>query len=166
MLFDLVNKIMTKSALRHLINESHRKVGIKSTVILADRLKDLGYEYATISGISIAMKDMVIPSNKGKIINEAETEVKKIEDQYVDGLITAGEKYNKVVDIWAQSTEDVASEMMTEMAVERVDSPETGPTDVSSFNAVYMMSDSGARGSKGPDAAVGRHEGAHGKAVG
>ncbi|MCP4578010.1 MAG: DNA-directed RNA polymerase subunit beta' [Deltaproteobacteria bacterium] len=146
--FELVNKIMTKSALRHLINESHRKVGIKSTVILADRLKDLGYKYATISGISIAMKDMVIPSSKETIIHEAENEVKKIEEQWVDGLITAGEKYNKVVDIWAQSTEDVASEMMTEMAVERIDSPETGPTEVSSFNAVYMMADSGARGSK------------------
>ncbi len=146
--FELVNKIMTKSALRHLINESHRKVGIKSTVILADRLKDLGYKYATISGISIAMKDMVIPSSKETIIHEAENEVKKIEEQWVDGLITAGEKYNKVVDIWAQSTEDVASEMMTEMAVERIDSPKTGPTEVSSFNAVYMMADSGARGSK------------------
>jgi DNA-directed RNA polymerase subunit beta' len=146
--FELVNKIMTKSALRHLINESHRKVGIKSTVILADRLKDLGYKYATISGISIAMKDMVIPSSKETIINDAESEVKKIEDQYVDGLITSGEKYNKVVDIWAQSTENVASEMMKEMAVERIDSPEAGPTDVSSFNAVYMMADSGARGSK------------------
>ena len=147
-LFDLVNKIMTKSALRHLINESHRKVGIKATVILADRLKDIGYKYATISGISIAMKDMVIPSSKETIIHEAENEVKKIEEQWVDGLITAGEKYNKVVDIWAQSTEDVASEMMKEMSVERIDSSESGPTDVSSFNAVHMMSDSGARGSK------------------
>ena len=146
--FELVNKIMTKTALRHLINESHRKVGIKSTVILADRLKDLGYKYATISGISIAMKDMVIPSSKETIIHEAEDEVKKIEAQWVDGLITAGEKYNKVVDIWAQSTEDVASEMMKEMALERIDSPKTGPTEVSSFNAVYMMADSGARGSK------------------
>ena len=146
--FELVNKVMTKTALRHLINESHRKAGIKATVILADRLKDIGYKYATLSGISIAMKDMVIPSSKETIIHEAENEVKKIEEQWVDGLITAGEKYNKVVDIWAQSTEDVASEMMTEMAVERIDSPETGPTEVSSFNAVYMMADSGARGSK------------------
>ena len=146
--FELVNKIMTKSALRHLINESHRKAGIKATVILADRLKDLGYKYATLSGISIAMKDMVIPSKKETIINDAENEVKKIEDQYVDGLITSGEKYNKVVDIWAQSTENVAAEMMKEMAVERIDSPHGGPMDISSFNAVYMMSDSGARGSK------------------
>jgi len=147
MSFELVNKVMTKAALRHLINESHRKAGIKATVILADRLKDLGYEYATRSGISIAMKDMVIPSEKETIIHEAENEVKKIEDQYVDGLITSGEKYNKVVDIWAQATEDVASEMMKGMAVERIDTG-SGPTDVTSFNAVYMMSDSGARGSK------------------
>jgi len=146
--FELVNKVMTKKALRELINESHRKVGIKATVILADRLKDLGYKYATLSGISIAMKDMVIPSGKETIITEAENEVKRIEDQYVDGLITSGEKYNKVVDIWAQSTENVAAEMMKEMAVERIDSPDAGPTDVTSFNAVYMMSDSGARGSK------------------
>ena len=146
--FELVNKVMTKTALRHLINESHRKVGIKATVILADRLKDIGYKYATISGISIAMKDMVIPSEKETIIHEAENEVKKIEEQYVDGLITSGEKYNKVVDIWSQSTENVAAEMMKEMAVKRIDSPESGLTDVASFNAVYMMSDSGARGSK------------------
>ncbi|MCD6295121.1 MAG: DNA-directed RNA polymerase subunit beta', partial [Deltaproteobacteria bacterium] len=107
-----------------------------------------GYKYATISGISIAMKDMVIPSEKETIIHEAENEVKKIEEQYVDGLITSGEKYNKVVDIWSQSTENVAAEMMKEMAVKRIDSPELGLTDVASFNAVYMMSDSGARGSK------------------
>ena len=146
--FELVNQIMTKKALRNLINESHRKAGIKATVILADRLKDLGYKYATHSGISIAMKDMVIPSGKESIISEAENEVKKIEDQYVDGLITSGEKYNKVVDIWAQSTENVAAEMMKEMAVENVVRPDGNPAEISSFNAVYMMSDSGARGSK------------------
>ena len=146
--FELVNQIMTKKALRNLINESHRKAGIKATVILADRLKDLGYKYATHSGISIAMKDMVIPSGKESIISGAENEVKKIEDQYVDGLITSGEKYNKVVDIWAQSTENVAAEMMKEMAVENVVRPDGSPAEISSFNAVYMMSDSGARGSK------------------
>ena len=146
--FELVNQTMTKKALRNLINESHRKAGIKATVILADRLKDLGYKYATHSGISIAMKDMVIPSGKESIISEAENEVRKIEDQYVDGLITSGEKYNKVVDIWAQSTENVAAEMMKEMAVEKVVRPDGDAAEVSSFNAVYMMSDSGARGSK------------------
>ncbi|EFK10502.1 DNA-directed RNA polymerase, beta' subunit [delta proteobacterium NaphS2] len=146
--FELVNQVMTKKALRNLINESHRKAGIKATVILADRLKDLGYKYATHSGISIAMKDMVIPSGKESIISEAENEVRKIEDQYVDGLITSGEKYNKVVDIWAQSTENVAAEMMKEMAVENVVRPDGNSAEISSFNAVYMMSDSGARGSK------------------
>lgn len=146
--FDLMNRVMTKKELRSLVNESYRTVGIKSTVILADRLKDIGYKYATISGISIAMKDMEVPSKKEKIIEQAESEVKKIDDQYVSGLITEGEKYNKVVDIWAQSTENVASEMMKEMAIEEIMGPEGSKMAVASFNPIYMMSDSGARGSK------------------
>jgi len=146
--FDLMNKVMTKKELRSLVNESYRTVGIKSTVILADRLKDIGYKYATLSGISIAMKDMEIPSGKEKIIEQAETEVRKIDDQYTSGLITEGEKYNKVVDIWAQSTENVASEMMKEMALDEIIGPDKNKIPVSSFNSIYMMSDSGARGSK------------------
>ncbi|MFH1242589.1 MAG: DNA-directed RNA polymerase subunit beta' [Pseudomonadota bacterium] len=146
--FSLINKVLTKRELRSLINESHRKAGIKATVIFADRLKDVGYKYATLSGISIAMKDMVIPSSKERIIERAEAEVRKIDDQYVGGLITDGEKYNKVVDIWAQSTEDVASEMMREMAIEQVEGPGNKKVEVDSFNPIYMMSDSGARGSK------------------
>ncbi|OQX65253.1 MAG: DNA-directed RNA polymerase subunit beta' [Desulfococcus sp. 4484_242] len=146
--FELVNKVMTKKELRFLINESHRKAGIKATVILGDRLKDIGYKYATLSGISISMKDMVIPSGKERIIQEAEKEVKRIEDQYIDGLITDGEKYNKVVDIWAKSTESVAAEMMKEMEMEVVEGPGGQKKVVSGFNPVYMMSDSGARGSK------------------
>ena len=146
--FDLLNKTMSKTELRALINESYREAGTKSTVILADRLKDVGYKYATLSGISIAMKDMVVPSRKGKIIEKAENEVKKIEDQYISGLITDGEKYNKVVDIWAQSTEDVASEMMEEMAVEDMLGPRNKKVRTNSLNPIFMMSDSGARGSK------------------
>ncbi|MCD6561732.1 MAG: DNA-directed RNA polymerase subunit beta' [Deltaproteobacteria bacterium] len=146
--FDLVNKDMSKKELRSLINDHFRRAGTKSTVILADRLKDIGYEYATKSGISISMKDMVIPSRKGDIVEHAENEVKKIDEQYVNGLITDGEKYNKVVDIWSQSTEDVATEMMKEMATERVDIPGKGLIDVKSFNPIFMMSESGARGSK------------------
>jgi len=146
--FELVNKVMTKKELRFLINESHRKAGIKATVILGDRLKDIGYKYATLSGISISMKDMVIPSAKERIIQEAEKEVKRIEEQYIDGLITDGEKYNKVVDIWAKSTESVAAEMMKEMEMEEVEGPGGQKKVVSGFNPVYMMSDSGARGSK------------------
>ncbi|MBN1277644.1 MAG: DNA-directed RNA polymerase subunit beta' [Deltaproteobacteria bacterium] len=146
--FDLLNRTMSKKELRHLINESYRRAGIKTTVILADRLKDIGYKYATLSGISISMNDMVIPSKKSLIIEKAENETKRIEDQYISGLITDGEKYNKVVDIWSQSTEDVAAEMMKEIAVEVVEDPEKGRTEISSFNPIYMMSDSGARGSK------------------
>ncbi len=146
--FSLVNKVLTKKELRFLINESHRRAGIKATVIFADKLKDVGYKYATQSGISISMKDMVIPSNKQEIIEKAEKEVRKIDDQYIGGLITDGEKYNKVVDIWAQSTEDVASAMMREMAIEKIAGPKNKKVEVNSFNPIHMMSDSGARGSK------------------
>jgi DNA-directed RNA polymerase subunit beta' len=146
--FDLLNRTMTKKELRTLINESYRRAGIKATVLLADRLKDVGYKYATLSGISISMKDMVIPSRKEQILRKAEAETKKIDDQYTSGLITDGEKYNKVVDIWAQSTEDVASEMMKEMAIEEFEGPDHQKIKSTSFNPIYMMSDSGARGSK------------------
>ena len=146
--FALINKIMSKKELRHLINESYRRAGIKSTVILGDRLKDMGYKYATLSGISISIEDMVIPSKKGQIIERAEKEAKSIDEQYLSGLITDGEKYNKVVDIWAQSTEDVALEMIKEMAIEKVVGPGNKKDQVISFNPIYMMSDSGARGSK------------------
>ncbi len=146
--FDLINMVMTKKELRNLINKSYRMAGIKATVILADRLKDIGFKYATLSGISIALKDMKIPTKKEDIITKAENDVKMIDDQYTRGLITEGEKYNKVVDIWSQATEDVASEMMKEMAVEEVMNPEDDKTPATSFNSIYMMSDSGARGSK------------------
>ena len=146
--FALINKVMAKKELRSLINESYRRAGIKSTVILGDRLKDMGYKYATISGMSISIKDMVIPSRKGEIIERAENEAKNIDDQYISGLITDGEKYNKVVDIWSQSTEDVASEMIKEMALEEVRGPGNKRQKTNSFNPIYMMSDSGARGSK------------------
>jgi DNA-directed RNA polymerase subunit beta' len=146
--FSLLNKVMSKKELRWLINESYRRAGTKSTVILADRLKDIGYKYATLSGISISMNDMVIPSKKGEILEKAENEVRNIDNQYTSGLITDGEKYNKVVDIWAQSTETVASEMMKEMAVEEIVGPGKKKVQVNSFNPIYMMSDSGARGSK------------------
>jgi len=146
--FSLLNKVMSKKELRDLINIFYRSSGIKATVILADRLKDVGYKYATMSGLSIGIQDMVIPEKKSSIINKAETEVKKIDDQYVSGLITDGEKYNKVVDIWAQSTEQVASEMMKDMALENIKGPDNEELETNSFNAIYMMSDSGARGSK------------------
>ncbi|MGD8230105.1 MAG: DNA-directed RNA polymerase subunit beta', partial [Desulfobacteraceae bacterium] len=146
--YPIINKVMTKKVLRVLINESYRRKGIKATVILSDRLKDIGYKYATLSGVSISMKDMAIPSRKTEIIEHSEKEVKKIDDQYKGGLITDGEKYNKVVDIWAQSTETIAAEMMSEMAKEEVKGPKGQKAKANSFNPIYMMSDSGARGSK------------------
>jgi DNA-directed RNA polymerase subunit beta' len=146
--FSFINKVMNKKELRGLINECYRRAGIKATVILSDRLKDMGYKYATRSGISISIKDMTIPSQKSRIIEKAEKEVKKIDDQYKGGLITDGEKYNKAVDIWAQSTEQIASEMMKEMGVEEVEGPDGKKTRTESFNSIYMMSDSGSRGSK------------------
>lgn len=146
--FALINQVMSKKELRSLINESYRKAGIKSTVILGDRLKDMGYKYATFSGMSIAIKDMTIPFVKGEIIERAENEVNNIDDQYINGLITDGEKYNKVVDIWSQATEDVASEMIKEMALDEVRGPGNKRKKTNSFNPIYMMSDSGARGSK------------------
>jgi DNA-directed RNA polymerase subunit beta' len=146
--FSYINKVMNKRELRNLINECYRNEGIKATVILSDKLKDLGYKYATLSGISISIQDMRIPTNKPLIIEKAEEEVRKIDKQYQGGLITDGEKYNKVVDIWAQSTEKIASEMMKEMGSEELDGPGGTKAKTDSFNPIYMMSDSGSRGSK------------------
>ncbi|SMC28193.1 DNA-directed RNA polymerase subunit beta' [Desulfacinum hydrothermale DSM 13146] len=146
--FSMVNKVMNKKALLELIDYSYRTAGEKATVILADRLKDLGYQQATRSGISISIKDMIVPEKKAEIISDAFDLVREIERQYNEGLITEGEKYNKVVDIWAKATEDVAGEMMKEMAVEEVSSPDGQSVESTSFNPIFMMADSGARGSK------------------
>ena len=146
--FEMVNKVLTKKGLRDMIGDCYRSLGTKATVILADQLKDMGYRYATMSGISISKRDMVTPKRKQEIIEEAEREVGKIENQYSDGLITDGEKYNKVVDIWTKATESVSSEMMDEMAAEEVLGHDSEASTSESFNPIYMMSDSGARGSK------------------
>jgi DNA-directed RNA polymerase subunit beta' len=156
--FDLINGTMTKKEIRKLIAHSYRKCGIKSTVIFADQLKNLGYRFATQAGISISIQDMVIPSRKPEILGQSQAEVNQVEEQYQEGLITEGEKYNKVVDIWAKATDETAAEMMAEMAreviaVEEPDPEKPGRTvvrqeEVASFNPVFMMADSGARGSK------------------
>ncbi|MHC1744647.1 MAG: DNA-directed RNA polymerase subunit beta' [Syntrophobacteraceae bacterium] len=145
--FAAINKVMNKKSLAQLIDNCYREAGVKATVLLADRLKDTGYEYATKSGISISIKDMVIPSRKGEILDQAFELVKEIERQYNEGLITEGEKYNKLVDIWAKATEDVASEMMKEIASAEGDGGRA-VGKVEAFNPIYMMADSGARGSK------------------
>ncbi|MFP3869992.1 MAG: DNA-directed RNA polymerase subunit beta' [Syntrophobacteria bacterium] len=146
--FDLINRVMNKRALAELFDRSYRKAGVKNTVILADRIKDIGYRFATQSGVSIAVSDMVIPARKQDIIQEASENIREIERQYNEGLITDGEKYNKVVDIWAKATEDIAGEMMREIATESVTGPDGKGEEMPSFNPIFMMADSGSRGSK------------------
>ncbi len=147
---------MDKKMLRQLVDYVYRNLGPKATVILSDRLKDVGYKYSTQGGLSIAIDDMIIPSAKWDILKKAEDQVSEIGRQYTEGLITQGEKYNKVVDIWAKATDDVANEMMEAMKMEpAVDkggksarSKKKKPEYAESFNPIFMMADSGARGSK------------------
>jgi DNA-directed RNA polymerase subunit beta' len=146
--FKTINKVLTKKELAKLIDYAYRHVGTKATVILADRLKDLGYEYATRAAISISINDMMIPVNKDDILGKAESTVLDVEEQYNDGLITAGEKYNKVVDIWSKATDDVAQEMMKELSVQYFRGKDGKLMEAPSFNSIYIMADSGARGSK------------------
>lgn len=146
--FSAINRVMNKKVLAQLIDLCYRTAGVKATVLLADRLKDLGYQFATLSGISISINDMVIPSSKQGILDQAFELVREIDRQYNEGLITEGEKYNKAVDIWAKATEDVAAEMMREIASTEVKTTEGKVSEIEAFNSIYMMADSGARGSK------------------
>ena len=145
--FDNINKLMNKKELTHLIDHCYRSCGDKTTIILADKLKDLGFKYATISGLSFAVGNMIIPEHKKRIVLQADKDVLKIQKQYMDGLITDGERYNKVVDIWAQATEKIASEMLKGISTEEVALSEGKKRKIESFNPIYMMADSGARGS-------------------
>jgi DNA-directed RNA polymerase subunit beta' len=145
--FRLVNKVMKKNELANLIDYCYRFGGDKKTVILSDRLKDLGYRYATLAGISISIDDMLVPSNKATLLKDAQKEIERVQDQYTDGLITDGERYNKVIDIWAQVTESIADVMLKELGSETVEGPDGKKTVTESFNPIYMMADSGARGS-------------------
>ncbi len=145
--FDEVNRVMKKKELGGLIDLSYRRAGNKATVIFADKLKDLGYEFATRAGISIGIKDMLIPPHKAKLLEEATAEVRQIEDQYNKGLITDGERYNKVVDIWAQVTDRIADEMLRQLGSETFTDDKGNERTTPSFNPIFMMADSGARGS-------------------
>jgi len=154
--FDAVNRVQDKKSLRDLVDYAYRNLGPKATVVLADRLKDIGFRYSTEAGLSISIGDMIIPAAKEEIIRKAERKVSEIGRQYTEGLITQGEKYNKVVDIWAKATDDVANEMMEAMKVETLKDSKGAPVldkkgkpvYEESFNPIYMMADSGARGSK------------------
>ena len=146
--FDLVNQDMTKKAISNLVNECYRKVGLKETVIFADKLMYTGFAYATRSGVSIGVNDMNIPEEKAEIIRAAEREIKDIENQYKSGLVTNGERYNKVVDIWSHTNELVAKAMMEHLGTEVVKDAKGKEVRVKSFNSIFMMADSGARGSQ------------------
>ena len=145
--FDYVNKIMKKKDLAELIDVAYRSCGQKATVILADQLKTQGFLYATLSGLSICIDDMKIPQDKGKMLDKATAKVESVDEQYREGHITNGERYNKVVDIWSEATEKIAEEMIREMGTETVRGKDGKERKVPSFNPIYMMADSGARGS-------------------
>ena len=146
--FSVINKTMRKKDLARLIDMTYRLAGAKKTVILADRLKDMGYRFATIASISIGINHMRIPVRKEEILDKAQAEVAEVQRQYAEGLITDGERYNKVVDIWTRATDEVAKEMMEEISVEYHRDKDGGVVATPSFNPIFIMADSGARGSK------------------
>ena len=145
--FDLVNRNMTKKAISNVLNACYRNLGLKTTVIFADRLMYTGFRFATTAGISIGINDMIVPESKGTILAAAEAEVKEIQDQYASGLVTDGERYNKVVDIWSRTNDQVAKAMMDKLGFETVKNAAGKDVEQESFNSIYMMADSGARGS-------------------
>ncbi|MDI9246630.1 DNA-directed RNA polymerase subunit beta' [Marinobacter sp. CHS3-4] len=153
--YEIVNKPMVKKAISNLINTCYRDAGLKDTVIFADQLMYMGYHFATVSGISIGFNDFEIPPEKYELVDAASEEVKDIETQYASGLLTQGEKYNKVIDIWSRANDKVSKAMMDRLSQEQVIGPDGKPVKgengedlmQESFNSVYMMADSGARGS-------------------
>ncbi|MDQ2070546.1 DNA-directed RNA polymerase subunit beta' [Natronospira bacteriovora] len=145
--FELLNKALDKKAISAIINACYREVGLKETVVFADQVMYIGFSYATRAGVSIGADDMVVPPEKEEILARAEAEVKEIEDQYASGLVTQGERYNKVVDIWSRTNEQVAKVMMDQLGKEDVTDAEGKTVKQESFNSIYMMADSGARGS-------------------
>ncbi|HQV26422.1 MAG TPA: DNA-directed RNA polymerase subunit beta', partial [Acinetobacter sp.] len=145
--FQQINVEMTKKNISKLINSCYRKLGLKDTVIFADQLMYLGFRQATRSGVSVGMEDMVIPPAKYSIIEKAEVEVREIEQQFEQGFVTAGERYNKVIDIWASANDRVSKAMMDNLSKERNVNSLGEEEEQASFNSIFMMADSGARGS-------------------
>ena len=145
--YDVVNRDMTKKNISNVINHCYRHLGIKETVVLADQLMYLGFKYATRSGVSFGIEDMMIPKHKSVILDAAEQEVKEIQSQYASGLVTDGERYNKVVDIWSHANDQVAKVMMEGLGEDEVEAADGSVTKQRSFNSIFMMAESGARGS-------------------
>jgi DNA-directed RNA polymerase subunit beta' len=145
--FEIINRVLKKKTISELINACYRRVGLKATVIFADQLMYTGFAYATRAAVSFGMDDMIIPAEKAGIIGSAEAEVKAIQNQYASGLLTDGERYNKVVDIWTHTSELVAKSMMNQLGSEEITDAEGKKVRQDSFNSIFMMADSGARGS-------------------
>ena len=145
--FDLINQDMTKKAISATINACYRALGLKETVVFADQLMYTGFHYATRAGVSFGIDDIVIPEQKTKIVTSADLEVKEIQDQYASGLVTNGERYNKVVDIWSRANDQVAKAMMEKLGTEEATDLQGQRQKQKSFNSIFMMADSGARGS-------------------
>jgi len=145
--FDLVNQDMTKKAISATINACYRTLGLKETVVFADQLMYTGFHYATRAGVSFGIDDIVIPEQKTRIVTSADHEVKEIQDQYASGLVTNGERYNKVVDIWSRANDQVAKAMMEKLGSEEATDTRGKHHKQKSFNSIFMMADSGARGS-------------------
>ena len=145
--FELLNKALKKKEISKLINIGFRRCGLRETVIFADKLMQAGFTIATRAGISFGVHDMPIPTQKQELIKQAEGEVKEIENQYTSGLVTAGERYNKVVDIWSRCGEQVGKVMMEQLGSEEVVNRHGKTVKQEAFNSIYMMADSGARGS-------------------
>ncbi len=145
--FSMINKVMDKKAIADLIDVTYRLCKDKETVLLCDHLRTMGFKHSTKAGISICIDDMIIPAAKQELLTKSFDEVREVENQYTEGLITSGEKYNKVVDIWAATTEAVASEMMKQLSTEMIVSESGEKRDQMSFNPIFIMADSGARGS-------------------
>ncbi|MDY6943199.1 MAG: DNA-directed RNA polymerase subunit beta' [Pseudomonadota bacterium] len=145
--FEAINRDMNKKAISAALNACYRRVGLKETVIFADQLMYTGFRQATMAGVSIGVNDMVVPEEKVSILGRADAEVKEIEQQYASGLVTNGERYNKVVDIWSHTNDQVAKAMMEKLGTEEVANAEGELVKQPSFNSIYMMADSGARGS-------------------
>src|SRR6202046_2508672 len=145
--FDAINQDMTKKMISGTINACYRTVGLKETVVFADQLMYTGFQFATRAGVSIGVDDMVVPQQKGKILATADKEVKEIQEQYSSGLVTNGERYNKVVDIWSRTNDQVAKAMMEKLGTDEVNDSKGNKVRQKSFNSIFMMADSGARGS-------------------
>lgn len=145
--FDLINRVMTKKVIARVVDTCYRELGTKATVIFADHLMYTGFQYSTRSGISIGINDLVVPAAKHKIINDSEKEVSEIAHQYASGLLTEGERYNKAIDIWSRANDQISKAMMEVIGQETVTNKEGKKVSQESFNSIYMMADSGARGS-------------------